>query len=529
MRVLEGDLIFLWICAGKKRKLSKTKFISKFNTGGKAMRTNLIQFGQEVENRISIDKLISKLNEHQDFYDVISWIAQFEYEWEDEVRAKYSAWTDNTDNLQLKSTIENAIEVLSQSIQADNDMVEDFSAFLCEIILENRECVACICLFILQIFDKISSAAKGLNEEVSLCGYLNSEKTKRNILIYPLPPEAFQSKRILEARIRANRNLCAWNPISPLNRMKNFLFIPWESVGEFAPLVFSYYPPIDEKILEKNIKIAIAPISKDAWFDVQLDEENKQFKCSYSKLETNQRVNDYLCAVIKDAAEKNVNIIVFPEMAANPSTEKCVKEYLLNHPKIKESVIFIVMGTNWMNGVNEGCILSGSGSEIIRTKKRTPFSIVKRNNDDICEYMEYLSDTRGPLIMFDVNGIGRVSWVICRDLLADQIRMVSMRLSCALQIVSAYTEKTSEMFQRAKSAAAEYGMITALCNHCVCNERSAERGFVYVPCIDEQSRFFVDRSQSSFCNKQCQATDCFSSVCYWICTISKELDCTIDE
>ena len=489
------------------------------------MQTDNVKPKTNERNKMSVNKLITELKTASCFYDAISWLAQYESEWDDKVRTEYYGWIADETSYDTKIQIENAIEILSYSNQMNDEWAKDFFSYLSE-ILEEKNNAECICLFTLQLLDQKIHPSNIPNEDSVICGYLNSDRSTSPILVYQAPPKSFQSEKIEKAKIRRNRNLGAWNPISQLNSIVNYMFIPRENFGELAPTVFSYLPPTNVAI--EDLRIAIAPISKDAWFEVEWDDECKQFRCQYSQAEINQKVNEYLCAVVGNAAEKNAHIVVFPEMAANENTVDHVRKYLLEHPKIKEKIILVVLGTNWRDGTNSGCILSGSGSEIISVKKRIPFSMFRKDSEgEDHEYYEYLLDTGGPLVMLDVERIGRFSWMICRDFLSDKIRNVSARMSCAFQIVSAYTDRLQEMLQRARNDAAEYGMITALSNHCINNNGITERGFVYVPYVDEIARCFIERTQSCCC-KECVGKICFDKECYWICTISKALDCVFE-
>lgn len=79
------------------------------------------------------------------------------------------------------------------------------------------------------------------------------------------------------------------------------------------------------------------------------------------------------------------------------------------------SLELVFLGSFWDNGVNEGIVLSGTGTILIRSQKIKPFFLKK----DGKVYWEKLKQEAQEIELLDISKIGRIQYLICKDGLND--------------------------------------------------------------------------------------------------------------
>lgn len=267
---------------------------------------------------------------------------------------------------------------------------------------------------------------------------------------------------------------------------------------------------------EKSIKIAILPVCSIEWFKVRYGEaenEKKYFEiedCIEDKKENNNR---YL-KMLDTLAEENVDIVIFPELAMNKDTEKTIKAHL--YRKTIQNEIFpiklIFLGSLWNEGKNECVVLSSTGTELVRNRKKNPFTICYKDDN----YTEKLVSREEDYEILDVDGIGRILYLICKDVFEDIDQVIFWNeYSINFEVVSSYSSSISYFCQQLKNFVEKYEGIGILANSCVPRKKTLDKvcnvGFLVTPSKNKHSVTEGDFSyywMDKKCNSECTFANC---------------------
>ncbi|HWT76641.1 MAG TPA: hypothetical protein VN258_18230 [Mobilitalea sp.] len=233
-------------------------------------------------------------------------------------------------------------------------------------------------------------------------------------------------------------------------------------------------------------------------------------------------VNDVYINVIDQLNELGVHIIVFPELAMNKKTEKAITQYLIDKKLNGNSHIQLVfLGSLWEDRVNMCMLLSGSGTVLLKNNKKMPFEY--KNPEDGLFYTESLKSRPEKYSLLDVNGLGRLLYLVCKDGL-DDIAQITLwnEYGVNMEIISAFTpsilyfENQSEKFNK------DYLGIDLLTNCCnprlqICNDNSIDIGYISVPVMNVERRrvvsnriYFSSDEKCNNCDRFCNCAHIFT-------------------
>ena len=421
----------------------------------------------------------------------------------------------------IRAEIEFQIDLIRNCPEIE---AQDFAEAWTESVCLNMESLHLYCLFTIIEFDKsyVENNEPGDIPEIS--GPLDFAPVQYGYRVYKKPPAWYQDDRFRECRIRHGRNIPDFSSCDSLRDLKNYIFIDGRMLGTKEIVIKKYIPPFR---MDTPLRIMICPISNKKWFGIQYNDDNKSFQCFYPNEKENRDINNKICRVIEYAAQSHAQIAVFPELAANETTTEEVRNFLIRNKEIKDEVALIFLGTTWKQiengGINEGTLLTGSGTILFTAKKNHGFSLFLPEKQTY--YSEDLADTGEYVYLLDVPGWGRISWEICKDYL-EEIHHGGSLLGANIRIVSSYTEKTSEMENQAKGDARERGLITVLVNHCTSQESGLSYGgYLTVPQIDGNRNIGYKLIKGI---KDCNEPFCAGKACGCMYIVKKDLSCEME-
>lgn len=214
------------------------------------------------------------------------------------------------------------------------------------------------------------------------------------------------------------------------NRLDNFMMhillmenrILGELIDKHIFLNDSLFPGLTNS---KGIRIAATPLRKERYFNIETYTQNGvRYCCIDYASRFFDKVNELIWKKICLAAERNIDIIVFPEAMGNPETEGFVSERLkaLSENERMKMPSLIILPSSWKDNRNTVSVLDRSGRRICVQSKQSPFFYVKDGKN----YLECIKPNMVVNILH-CEGIGRMAILICKDFLTTTYMEQLMR------------------------------------------------------------------------------------------------------
>lgn len=339
--------------------------------------------------------------------------------------------------------------------------------------------------------------------------------------LYLTPPEIWQQSFLTAHKLR-QRNLGSVAPSGLSNRLQNCRIIPKEQLGGLIPRICIHYPKtgFEEVLKSGQLRIAVFPFAGREWFTRLPAETGLTIDIHYNE-EQNQKLFDAYCRALWAADQCEADIVIFPEMALGSGVREKLVELLRQQPKDERlrHVQLIFAGTEWLDGENTAYIFTAEGRLLLTQKKREYYDFY---NKELKDYQrENLSGDERELWFLDVPGLGRVSYVICRDILDvhEQMDRGALLLS-GMFMVSCYTQKLDEFRCRVEDLVKSRAAIVTLCNACAPVEADGGPvGFLSVPVCDSGKRLECRETIYTAAGANCKGGDCVFCSCMDLYTI----------
>lgn len=268
----------------------------------------------------------------------------------------------------------------------------------------------------------------------------------------------FFDRKMVENKIRRGRQTVEFNPNSLNWNFKNFEVFNDAEFQGFSPKIQEYRP---KETFGKSINFALMPLKSVKWSSPKFNDITEQFIVEYDQ-SCFATHNDGILSFISKANSEKVDILVFPELALNNNTESLVVSYLTQNSFSNLKLCFL--GSKWHNKTNEALLISANGTLLIRQAKKTPYSIYNKVNRKT--YYENINTQNNEIAFVDIEGIGRLAYLICADFNNESLISVCSVLHADFIFVSSYTNSTDNMEKTAKSLAERRAITTVLSNSC---------------------------------------------------------------
>lgn len=228
-----------------------------------------------------------------------------------------------------------------------------------------------------------------------------------------------------------------------------------------------YYEKIQSLIKTyPEIKIGIIPVAKNLWCRPVYEEYNSK---NYFSLEDDEarldEINNKYINILQKCIREGIQIVVFPELAQNKNTIKKIQEFLIDETLNNKSnpLELIFIGSLWEDGKNEGILLSGAGTELIRSEKMNPFYLEKNGK----LYWENLKKEANRIELLYIPVIGCIQYLICKDGLdSGWLHTIWGLFETAFSVISSYSSSISYFENIGSSFSTQYAGIQILGNAC---------------------------------------------------------------
>lgn len=385
-----------------------------------------------------------------------------------------------------------------------------------------------------------------LHHKISILGPMNTVVEKYSLYIMPHDHffKDYNSSRPKEAQIRLMEQ-SEFNRID--ERIKSYKIIKTDKLNENVKVI-EYNS--SRYVLPQKLKIALVPMSSCKWFkEIQIPNENENFAIDNETEETLDIVdvviaddeknvdciNNAYIRILEKCMEENIQIVVFPELARNKKTLENIKSFLSQHMILREnSLELIFLGSFSENARNEGILLNGSGTELLRVLKKNAYKKIK--NDVL--YREQLIDICEEITLIDIPRLGRIQYSICKD----GLNTVSQNdlwaiFEISFSVISAYSESLSHFTNLGSSFSTQYGGIQIVANACasrmekveVNDKQVLELGNVIIPCA-RGNDMSVDKLVQKYetmkycwdkCKKNVEIGSCIRVINIYPCEVSE--------
>ncbi len=360
-------------------------------------------------------------------------------------------------------------------------------------------------IFLAQLFIKIDKAA-GLNDtegSVERCAalkMLNTEITKDlGIVLYK--ENSFMERYISKAK-RFKLEKDKGEAIEALQE-KLFIQRPID-----CDIKTHFYRITDDYIIKRikrrkdNLKLAIVPFSGDKKLLI-IQEETIGDK-RYIRIEgirDEDAHTEHAVAIINFLAEKEVDIIIFPEMTFTDKMLTAVSHAVNSN---RGKLALVVCGSIWQDNTNYSVLLGGNGIEIGTQYKLNRFkpddkedkmpdhSENSKPSDDkkAIKYKKYedidLSSDKRIIKIYDLEGLGRFCTSICVDFVNGDCFDTMVKSGINICFVPAYTESLYSFKENASLIGSKNFASVFVSNYCGKIQKE-NISFAYLPELGRRS------------------------------------------
>lgn len=469
-----------------------------------------------------------KLKESASIQDVIVILFQiFSSENENQHLTQYKHWLkQGEDAEQVRLNLDHTVQLMCGD-------EEDFQIYLRQ-LLEIYNCHATdiypliaetLYCFDNEHLDPPISRSMRCKSKISR-GPLNTADCQRTekAYLYTAMKKQLQQPFLKSHALRRGRNLASPHPSGILSQLQNYIIVKADQLAGMIPHVWAYYPAEkDHEALQRHkLKIAVVPFANQMWFDFPLTDNAEEFDIVYTP-EMEEKLKEGYVQSLRCADDHGADIVVFPEMALGSSVFRDIQSHLKKNGHLYRYVKLIFAGTRWKGQTNTAYILTKFGNELLSQKKREPFEYYDKAKKKMLR--EHLKDHDNRLYFLDIDGLGRISYSVCRDCLDPQEALIRGGfMQSKFFFASCYTGSIDPFLPTAKSLIANYAAIVLVCNTCAPVKTKQglkylpEIGFMAVPTIvNKRLEGGIEAYRSA--NSGCSASNCGICNCLDIYTL----------
>lgn len=272
--------------------------------------------------------------------------------------------------------------------------------------------------------------------------------------------------------------------------------------------------------IDSKLKIAVVPFFKDMWFQIILSETPVR---NYFEIQTDvslhEKINSAYLEVLESLSQKQVDIVVFPELAMTPSTKEVISKWLAKQQFCNSdfSIKLVFLGSYWnpIEKTNICTLLSSTGHTILENHKKIGF--IYKDKVTRKEYYEDLSKRPLQLDAVDIDFLGRLIYLICRDALEDLDQaFLWNNYQIHMEVISSYSESLSHFENKMKYFSQAHRGISILANCCQPRLNKDSIGFLCIPATDISTKnnltegVLAPHHATKDCHNHCKLCSCQS-------------------
>ena len=410
---------------------------------------------------ITIDKLLELTNNLDTIYDFITELFVLVTDNNEQANiSSYHRWLS-----EKKTDLLSQIDILVNFVYK-TDQKPIFIQKWLQCCRDNQNEVVPIIIETLVVFDAcFAEPKKNHNKSLISHGPLNKGKSNLKALFYLMPRNKIQDRFENYYKLFSGRKLATSHPSGLKHKFSNYTVIPLDSLSGYKPYIKSYQPSNGRELFHNGvINIAIFPFSNRKWFSCSTTKSGREFNIINDPGNMSFINTAYIEAICK-ADNKGADIAVFPELAMNDQTLNCIQSFLREVTTKLSNLKLIFLGSNWFGKANIAHVLSSSGKLLLSQCKQEPYSHFDKTIQDYIR--ENIAADNKDLLFLDIEGLGRISYSICRDftdVTKNEIRYAE--LYSGITIISSYSSNLSVFETCASSSVTSYDAIIAMCNCC---------------------------------------------------------------
>lgn len=303
------------------------------------------------------------------------------------------------------------------------------------------------------------------------------------VLIYPKLSENIVSD-IGKFYSKGLRKKILFNKLNAL--LDNYVLIYTEQLQNYEISITNYVDiNFSSRVINNNgLNVTFFPFYAtpiDEVYTLDLTTKPNYFSIHHSNKEDNEVYKRFKKTIDKyDFNTFNPDIVIFPEMYLNEQIRNDIGKILQNK-NIKSSVLFIA-GTEWDNNGNKMYVYNRVGEELLVQLKHSPF---KWKNGD-SEYLEDLIIVEKRLHVIDIARVGRIAFLICKDLMNKEIANILDLLDVNLILVSSYSNSL-DVLSLTDTLAKDSQAVTIFLNACAA-KKNKEPAYIISPDVVKNNR-----------------------------------------
>lgn len=285
----------------------------------------------------------------------------------------------------------------------------------------------------------------------------------------------------------------AWDWNAGINQdLKNIFYIEREDLVvrgaayEIRNIILSA-PILDGK---DHFVIALSPVVSDAELDKRYSrEESGGMTLRYFHvlgIKNAERTHRRLSSSFLKACQAGADMTVFPEMLGDAE--------LLEPDELYSSAVdsmiqeaenqgypapyLTLMPTWWHDGRNELYVISGKNERLCVQQKQNPFSLEENG----AEYMEALVNTRREVQILHIDGLGRITFPICKDLLVQDYSDLLIKILHSTFVICPSFSPGKTQFDLTSLKGRQYGCYMIWLNTCSAVEEKPPDHLGWIAC-----------------------------------------------
>ena len=304
-------------------------------------------------------------------------------------------------------------------------------------------------------------------------GILNSNGDKLNIYVLPKMQHTIIDE--LEANSekyeKSKTKTTGRKGLRKRNRKENISSIN-SQLHHFVLYESNLYKPnltilLDNHVFRNQInskqvlKIGVIPFSKQTIEDLfQIEYKRDTFSIVGVKAEHSRKIYDLFKQELEIISKEVLDIIIFPEMYLTDEIIKDLKTLIqstYSHANNQEKTQIIATGTCWKTNSNRCYVYDNFGNEIFVQNKFTPF--------DYNGKIEELCPTDHEINMLDIEGVGRIIVLICKDITNSKLKDFIGEVKGDILCYPAYSPSL-EVITQSRSVSEDFNVISIFSNAC---------------------------------------------------------------
>lgn len=241
---------------------------------------------------------------------------------------------------------------------------------------------------------------------------------------------------------------------------------------------------------KREFLIALSPLTSNAVLDKRYDRREYHgieiSSFSVQGIKNAGQVHDRFGAAFLEACQRSADMMVFPEMLGDAGLVEPDKPYsgaiaaMIREAEDRKrpAPYLTLIPTWWHDGKNELYVISGGNERLCVQQKQHSFTL-KENG---VKYMEELADPNREIQILHIDGLGRFTFPICKDLLVQDYSDLLIRGLHSTFVICPSFSPGKTQFALTSLKGRPYGCYVIWLNTCSATEQKPPEYLGYIAC-----------------------------------------------